>query len=285
MVDPGRRTHRGIALLVVLGFIVIASGAVIASARIAATSGMASRQHDESLRSASLTNGLRSACEQWLLRRADTAVADADLPHGAVVVMDDTVETREGPVSIRIHAYDQDTRLPFDPSVLEGLGLESDGAGGDRLGLSALDAQAASTSDASEGTALFPSVVDRPALFGTVRVPELAADAQRGPLRLNPRTVPLELLESVFGEEAEQIGEQLREWRANASGRSGAPSLRDAAVSGPRDVTWQSASSAWAFRIDVEVPNLQTRSFWAVYEGADDGWERAQWHIIREGSL
>ena len=50
-------------------------------------------------------------------------------------------------------------------------------------------------------------------------------------------------------------------------------------------MTWQSASSAWAFRIDVEVPNLQTRSFWAVYEDADDGWELAQWHIIREGSL
>lgn len=285
MGDPGRTTRRGIALLVVLGFIVIASGAVIASARIAATSGMASRQHDASLWSAPLMNGIRSACAQWLDRRADTAVADADLPHGAVVVMDDTVETREGPVNIQIHAYDQDTRLPFDPSVLDGLGLESDGAGGDRLGLSALDGQAASTADASERTALFPSVVDRPALFGTVRVPGLAADAQRGPLRLNPRTVPLELLESVFGEEAEQIGEQLREWRANASGRGSSPSLPAATSSEEREVVWQSASSAWAFRIDVEVPNLQTRSFWAVYEDADDGWERAQWHIIREGSL
>lgn len=285
MADPGRRTRRGIALLVVLGFIVVASGAVIASARIAATSGMANGQHDASLRSAPLMNGIRSACVQWLDRRGNTAVADADLPYGAVVVMDDTVETPDGPVSVRIHAYDQDTRLPFDPSVLEGLGLESDGAGGDRLRLSAIDAPAADTADASQGTALFPSVVDGPALFGTMRVPGLAADAQRGPLRLNARTVPLELLESVFGEEAEQIGEQLREWRASASGRSGAPSLTEATVSGQRDVTWQSASSAWAFRIDVEVPNLQTRSFWAVYEDADDGWELAQWHIIREGSL
>jgi len=285
MVDPGRRTRRGIALLVVLGFIVVASGAVIASARIAATSGMASRQHDASLRSAPLMNGIRSACSQWLDRRADTAVADADLPYGAVVVMDDTVETPDGPVSVRIHAYDQDTRLPFELTALEGLGLQSDGAGGDRLELSVLDAAAADPADASRRTALFPSVVDRPALIGNLRDPGLAADAQRGPLRLNPRTVPLELLESVFGKDAEQIGEQLREWRAKASGRSGAPSLTEVAASGQRDVSWQSASSAWAFRIDVEAPNLQTRSIWAVYEDADDGWELAQWHIIREGSL
>jgi hypothetical protein len=284
MADPTRKTHRGIALLVVLGFIVIASGAVLASARIAATSGMAVQQHDASLRSAPLMNGIRSACAQWLDRRAGSAVADVDLPYGAVIVMDDTVETPSGPVTIRIHAYDQDTRLPLEPSVLERFAMRSDARGSRGAGLSSLDAPAVDASASSQETALFPGQSDRPSLFGTVRVPGLSPDAQSRSLGLNPRTVPFELLPSVFGEEAEQVEEQLREWRATASGRGGASGLPAATSSGEREVTWQSVSSAWAFRIDVMTPQLQTRSYWAVYEDSDEGWELRQWHIIREGA-
>ena len=282
MADRVATNHRGIALLAVLGFIVIASGAVLASARIAATSGVAIQQHEASLRTVSLTNGIRSACEQWLLRRADTAVADAALPYGAVVVMEDSVETADGTVSIRIHAYDQDTRLPFEPSVLGDLGLQSDAANSDRFGLSGLDAPAADPSRTSQETALFPSVVARPALFGTVRVPGLAADAPSGQLRVNPRTVPLELLESGLGQEAGEIVEQLTEWRATAAGRGGAAT--PVAAEGGQ-VTWQTSSSAWAFRIDVDSSELRARSYWAVYEDGEDGWDLREWHIIREGAL
>ncbi len=91
------------------------------------------------------------------------------------------------------------------------------------------------------------------------------------------------MLPSVFGEQSDEISEQLREWRASESGRRGAFSpvlsvpLRGVRSRGNQRPLRGPSVSNLMRRIVVSLAL-------AVYESRDDGWELSQWHIIREGS-
>jgi hypothetical protein len=273
-------------LLAVLGFIVVASSAVIASARIAATNGFAMKQHEGSLESTRFMNSIRSACFQWILRNGDTAVAEDGLPYAAIAVLDDEFELSNGPAQIRIFAYDQDTRLPLTPRNWSEFGAELDRVEIDRLdalSISGLDDLGVQTKG---GIGVFPRTQAGQALFGVMRSPLHEADRGTSGITLNPRTVPYEVLTVLFGESANELSERLREWRSDRSGRTSTFSpvaeLQAGSANGP--VTWQTESSAWAFRIDIDVAPTLARSFWAVYAIDNGEWQLETWHIIREGS-
>jgi len=285
MTERRSKERRAVALLAVLGFIVVASSAVIASARIAATNGFAMKQHEGSLDSTGFMNSIRSACFQWILRQADTAVAEDGLPYAAIVVLEDEFELADLPTRVRILAYDQDTRLPLTSRNWSAFGADLDGVEIDRLdalSISGLDALGVRSNG---GTGVFPRIQEGQALLGVMRSPLHEADREASSITLNPRTVPYEVLTALFGESADELSGRVREWRSDRSGRSStfSPVSEQQPGSAHGPVTWRTDSSAWAFRIDIEVGPTLTRSFWAVYAIGDDGiWKLEAWHIIRE---
>ncbi len=277
---------RGIALLAVLGFIVIASSAVIASARIAATSGLAIRQHHDGLASTDLLNSLRSSCTQWIARQADTATAEAGIPYGGIPVLSDQIERIGQSMQIRITAYDQDTRFPLerlselDASEFRGsLYIAEDNA----VDLPELEFKLLRE---PEPIAIFPGRADQPALLGLARTPGLKSGSRTRSVSLNPRTVPDEIVRIIYGDSADQMLEDLNEWRSRADriGSSGQGEFTTAESPMTGTASWTSQTQAWAFRIDLETEYRRT-AFWAVYEAAPGtGWRLRIWHRIGDGS-
>jgi len=279
------RKRRAVALLAVLGFIVVASTAVIASARIAATSGFAVQQHEASLESTSFMNAIRSTCLQWILRRGDTALTEDSLPYAAIVVLDDEFELANEAARIRIFAYDQDTRLRITPQNWSASGANWDRDPNDRLDeLSISDLEEAAVRNTGIAR-VFPQTRAGQALLGVMRSPLEQSHRITPGITLNPRTVPYEVLAMLFGDSANELYERVREWRSERSGRSSAFSqgFQKQAGSPRGPVAWQTKSSAWAFRIDIEFEAALTRSFWAVYAIDNGEWQLDTWHIIRDG--
>lgn len=286
MTERRSRERRAVALLAVLGFIVIASSAIIVSARIAATSGLAMQQREGSIASTQFMNAIRSACSQWILRHGDTAVAEDGLPYAAIAILDDELDFAGRRARIRVLAYDQDTRIPLTPQNWSAFGADLD-----EVEIDQLDALSIRELDdlgvRSKGvTRVFPRVQAERALLGVMRSPLHEADRETRGITLNPRTAPYEVLAVIFGESANDLAERLRDWRSDRSGRSStfSPVSKQQRGSTLGPVTWQTESSAWAFQIDVEVGPTLARSFWAAYVLDDhENWRLVSWHEIREG--
>lgn len=283
------RSHtrfRGIALLAVLGFIVIASSAVIASVRIASTSGLAIRQHHDALASSDLLNSLRSVCQQWIVRQADTAMADAGITYGGILVLSDQLERIGQSIDIRITAYDQDTRIPLvrlsELAASEFRGPLSIALGSE---VELLELEAKLNREPAP-IAVFPASVNQLAVLGLARSPGGKSGSRVSSVSLNPRTVPDELVRVIYSDSAEQVLEDLREWRSRADrvGSSGQSRFTTEGSPASGTIAWTTETRAWAFRIDLKTEHRRL-AFWAVYEmtpGA--GWRLHTWHRIGDAS-
>ncbi|MFI4853463.1 MAG: hypothetical protein ACIAQF_00620 [Phycisphaerales bacterium JB065] len=264
----------------------IASSAVIASVRIAPTSGLAARQHHDALATTDLFNSLRSACEQWIARQGGTAVIEPSLPYGAIPVLNDQIKRADQLIEIQITAYDQDTRISLrrlnelDASEYHGLlSLALD----DETDLPELEVKLVRE---SESLAVYPSRANTSAVLGLARSPGLKLSSQTSSVSLNPRTVPDELVRVIYGDSAEQVLEELNEWRSRTE-RIGSSSWADFATvesAAAGNVIWAPETQAWAFRIDLETEHRRL-AFWAVYEvTTGTGWRLRTWHRIGDGS-
>lgn len=294
-------TRSGVALIIVLGCIVMLSALAASTARSVAAASLAATQHGESLAMSHTLDTARSACAQWLIRHAPTAMLGADTPHSGILVLDERVQTHGITLRIQIHAFDQSTLIPMNrmPTITEQLTEWSDVGDFSHTDASPLH-EVRLLEDAaleSEQRRLFPRLnpadehPDRPIpLLCVFQSPSLSRPpTQRTrtqvPLGINPRTVPDQVLTVLYPAEAEHIGQLLREWRARASSRAGSraalPSIGFAeSPHGP--IRLINDSDRWAFVISSESRTAR-RSHWICFERRPGlGWVETLSHVIEE---
>ncbi|MFU8828752.1 MAG: hypothetical protein ACNA8P_04870 [Phycisphaerales bacterium] len=300
--DDRSENHRsGVALIIVLGCIVVLSTLAASTARSVATASIAATQHAESLAMSQTLDAARSACTQWLIRHATTAMLDADNPHLGIAVLDEQITCGRVPLHIRIHAFDQSTLIPLDriPELTEQLGEWSTLSELLQASASPLN-RIRSLEEAAlenEQTRLIP-IPNAPTdhhnqpipLLSVAQSPSLSVlptERRRShpSLSINPRTVPDPVLQVLYPAEAEDVSRILREWRSRAKsrarGKAAVPSLESfKSPLGP--VRLIDDSDRWAFLVTSES-RTTLRSHWICFERRPGlGWVETLSHIIEE---
>ncbi len=289
------RHHRGVALLIVLGVMLIV---VTASAIIATTAADVSVQR-------TLANGDHTAFDvltaldaplhHWLENESSKVVLAPDAAQPAVMVLDDQFELDGVIVRVRLTAFDQLGMVPIQAARSASplrLALPGDLAAmidqielppsSDKapLGLDLVTAQDRAGATGERTLQVFPTMHDA-GLGGFV------ATHNRGRIRININTAPRPLLAAAMRLGGRGDIDRILALRSDAKPGTleAAPTPRTRAASEheqliPNLVT---ASDCWAFRIDIDVGSLK-RSWWTIYQpGPDDPrtYRRERWRCVQ----
>lgn len=311
------RSRRGVALLITLVVLVVATTMCLTFARAATTTAVHSKAMHRLQLADELVHAADAAILDWLLHRSQGVVMPPDAALPFVVVLNDCMWGDDMRACVRITAWDECSRAPAAAIARSGSPL--------RLAvpehvLHVID-HAATTPGASLGldefsgagdahVPVFPCAghVDAPRWFGAVSTEQSRRDAfwaappnaeaaigawvsthNRDPVRINVNTAPVALLEQAM----------------RLAGRGGMDAILEARAAGrpanvpnepPRespshigDLRLVNQSHAWAFRVDVVVfgarggPTVRS-SRWQVYVRSPITleWERLQQRVIAE---
>lgn len=309
-------SRRGVALLLVLAVLLIVVTVAAGTTRLAATSTLQARGHDETLLADELLRSADAPILHWLATESGQVVLPDDVEAPVVDVLHDVWAIGDESFEMRITAWDQLGMIPLE-RVAKGSPLRLALPEEVRRAVDALE----SANSAEPGLDLF---VDReemlrafpradradPKVFQVGQTagaassgrpddeqqPQLVsgigafiATHNRDPVRINVNTAPMPLVEAALRTAGrgglDVIRANRREGRAS-NAPSGSTSHRQ---DEERRVLIVGSSDTWAFRIDLRVNRTQ-RSWWCVYERGTDAsrrgtpWRCVQRLLITESS-
>lgn len=283
-----RPRRRGVALLIVLAVLVITVPMVAAIAHHASLVRLESE-----IRSAShIADDLREAIESgflpaWLESESADVVLPPDVEVASVELVNESWSTIDHRCRVRITAFDQCGMVPIAMTNAGNplrLALPTDV-------LRQLDhAPRAQSSQNRPGLDLFDGAIPvgdpslNSSMLGSwVATHQTPMDQKRGTREtgaiININTAPVPLLKAAMraagrgGIEA-IIGARARHEPAS-TGMSVMTRTSTHGESPASQITFTNASGAWAFRIDIEVEQVN-QSWWCVYERTSNGWECTQ---------
>ncbi|MCC7389643.1 MAG: hypothetical protein IT431_12840 [Phycisphaerales bacterium] len=277
------RTRAGIAMLLVLATLVLATGAVVALTRIATDTRLASADLPRRATADRLLDAAEAPIQDWLQRHAGRVVLPPDSVSPRFTVLDDSFPLAQQPARLVITAFDQCAMPPTVPrsprtdqhlpdAVRQALG---------RLGRVYADSPGLDLLGASTARPVFPRPEPGQLALGeqaaTHNPPRPGARAA-----VNINTAPLALIESVYA--ARGLGGIDAIIESRTAGRIASPgAARATNTDKPDDYAPLpvAMSTAWAFRIDCHAGGL-TRSWWDIYADSGSNWERVQRVAIRE---
>ncbi|MEW6747314.1 MAG: hypothetical protein AB1486_31675 [Planctomycetota bacterium] len=306
--------EKGAALLIVLGALVMLVTTAAALARLAGTKRLAARLNEESWIADDLLCELEGVIRDWLEEESKKVSLPPEQESPEVAVLHDIVIVGPTRVEVVITAWDQCGMVPAPLAWSGGalrLSLPSDMARLlDRVtakpeGAWGLDLLA----ELCPGVATFPRAAGTPAVAFGSEAQEIAAQggaralslaeqappkhreirARDGPVEpalgafiathnpdtlININTVPRALLEAALRLSGRGGLEMILEHRKHGT-LAPVPAAKREQHPEASEPVLVSASSAWAFRIDIRVGRL-ARSWWAVYREREGRWSCAQ---------
>lgn len=278
-----RRTRRpGVALLLVLAALVLATTACAGLARAAAAARLRAELSHEERIAAALLRAAEAPILDWLHRHAGRVVLPADAATPRFPVMDDTLTIAGDACRVTITAFDQCGMVsgtarfgPADatlPAVASNAIARVGKVFARRPGLDVLALGSDSDVYPACRAASEPCIGELVATHNPARPGAATA--------LNVNTAPMPLVAAVCaarGVGIEAIEEARSAGRISSPGAAGMPA-GEVSASAPLPVAM---STAWAFRIDCRAGRV-VRSWWCVYVDSGSNWERVQRLAIDE---
>ncbi len=310
---PACRAYRGVALLLVLAALVLTLPLAASAARRAMLGRLEASLDAAQRQAGDLTRAATAPILNWLHHEAAEVVLPLDAPTPEVRVLDDGWKDGRGILHrVTVTAYDQLGMVPIHAAVTASplrltlpemfrltldqsaealsrsapLGLDTmlhatDGAGMETFPQPAaasprMYADIARTASAGDGSdSGLGSVLPASSAVGA-----FLATHGHGPdtITLNVNTAPMQLLESAMLVTQSDLRSTITAARGRgepARVQRGSPGME-----GP-SVEFASASSCWAFRVDVTVGPAH-RSEWLVYQRHRNSWQEVQRLVIPE---
>ncbi len=291
-----RMHRRGVALLLVLAALIIATTASLTLATAAATRNL----HTGVLRAEQLAESIARTSEvytlSWLAEHAATAVVPPDAAEPAVSVLHDRFSIDGREITVRITAFDQLGMIPavvadrfdfpmnFDETAtaeLTGLDQLVRAVEGDvfphhdpvtpsvAFGITARDASDRRPVP-EQPLAAIGSLVSTLGYEG--------ADGQVPTMRLNINTAPLALIDDVLSRPGIDASGPIRS--AREQGEQARPPASSIEIGDVR-VRLVARSDCWAVRTDVTVDRVRY-ALWSIYQARGQGWQLEQQLVIAE---
>ncbi|MEL6396627.1 MAG: hypothetical protein AAFQ71_11590 [Planctomycetota bacterium] len=289
-------TRRGAAMLLVLVALIVGVTAAATIARVSATRVLGRADHDRVEGAGGLLRAVKPAVAAWLEEESGRAIDD---PSGdGIAVLDDRIALDGSVVEIRVSVFDRRAAVPKEmvarpeiaaalpPEIL--LALEPDRSAAAWLGpiaefpgcvageppsVYSRSVQTASTSDSSHDNREL--ALRRFVSLTEPQVESEAIDGNSAPvvLNLNPRTVPIALLEGLLPPSEREIAADIDASRREVGPDDESPVVPTATVPLSSDLTLrlESGSDRWAFRIDLAIDGVR-RSWWEVHQRTEAGW-------------
>lgn len=278
---PLQLCRRGIALLLVLATLLVATTAAAGLARLAVSSAVARDLDAHDRQASELRHAAELAILIWLQRESPRAVLPPEATEPRVEFADEAWTIGDRPLALRITAFDQFGMLPHTElaagsplrATLPADVLRVAEAWQDAPRPIGLDMLA--RNDA--GMTIFPRLSEPPGgpALGALVATHNPLPGRRGgrdPGAVNVNTAPIDLVERAMrlaGIDA--IDAVLAARRRGEPARvPGGSRTRDGV--NPR---LTHVSSAWSFRVDCSVENL-TQSWWLVYVHDGSNWTLVQ---------
>jgi hypothetical protein len=280
-----RARGRGVALLLVLAALVVATTAAAGLSR-AAISARLARESDARRQIADgLLGGAEAATLDWLHRHAGRLVLPPGVESPRFTMLDDRFAVAGRSCRVVVTAFDQCGMTPALARGTAGAALLPDDvrhALADARGApglaNSLDLLACFIAG---GRRAFP-IADP---GGPLSVGELVAthnpSGPGGTPTLNINTAPLPLVGAVYGALGRGGLDELTQ--ARSAGRVSSPGQARSPVGSDDDAAPLpvAMSTCWAVRVDCHVDRLR-RSWWCVYADTGSNWERVQRLAIGE---
>jgi hypothetical protein len=288
--------RRGVALLLVLAALIIATTASLTLATAAATRNL----HAGVLHAEQLAESIARTSERytlsWLTEHAAAAVVPPDALEPAVPVMHDRFTIDGVEITVQITAFDQLGMIPaiiadrFDlpknldkPATAELTGL-------DQL-VGAVEGDVfphhdPATPPVAFGTATRDAASRKPTLEQSVAaIGSLVSthgfentDGQVSTIRLNINTAPVALIDEVLSRAGIDASGPIRS--AREQGEQARPPASSIEV-GDLRIRLLARSDCWAVRTDVTVDRVRY-ALWSIYHARGQGWELEQRLVIAE---
>lgn len=275
--------RRGIAMLLVLATLVLATSAVVALGRVAIDSRLAAEARQRAATADRLLDVAETPILDWLHRHAGRLVLPPDASSPRFPVLDDTFQLGGEPARLTITAFDQCGMTPTTArsSATDSLLPADLVAALDRLGDPYARDPGLDLLAAACDHRVFPISEPEDTALGELAATHNPPRPGGRPV-VNINTAPLPLIEAVY--RARGLGGIDAVLEARAAGRVASPgALRNPRDDSETDTTPLpvSMSTAWAFRVDCRVGNV-LRSWWCVYTDTGSAWERIQRLAIAE---
>ncbi len=275
-------TRRGLALLMVLAVLIIASSASVSILRVGIADQLGKAQHREAAIAGELLAASEPAVLDWLERKAERAVLPPDVTQPGILVLRDEIDLGGEHAVIEISAWDQAGMATVELIRMRGEFTDTlpdsirSTRGEIQEELGGLDQV-----PRIPGGRVFPMLADESPSLGALIAthnPIMQINRQEFPFPLiNVNTAPLDLIETALDEASIDAIEPIRIARAEGR-RANLSGISVGELAGYRLV---GTSSVWAVRTDARVGHTR-RSWWTVYANRNGEWERMQRLVIDE---
>jgi hypothetical protein len=288
--------RRGVALLLALAALIIATTASLTLATAAATRNLHARtMHAEEL-AESIARTSEMHTLSWLTEHAAAAVVPPDAPEPVVSVLHDRFSIDGVEITVRITAFDQ---LGMVPAIVADrfdlpTNFESTAAtkltGLDQL-VGTIEGDVFPHHDPATASVIFGFAIrdasDR------IPVPEQTvaamgslvsthgyenADGQVPTMQLNINTAPLALVDEVLSRTGIDASGPIKS--AREQGEQARPPASSIEI-GDLRIRLLARSDCWAVRTDVTVDRVRY-AHWSIYQARGQGWELEQRLVIAE---
>lgn len=314
--NPQRPVRRGVALLIVLAWLVVVLTIVGGVAASAATRRLGRTLDADSQTLEALRHATSDVVLSFLEVESAGIVLPADMETASVTVLHDRLHLQEGlAAEMRITAWDQCGMVPWNRvrsgSPVRGLipgsilavldaaapnGAEEFPVGLDSFVPIAARSDAVRVFPEPDGSAMprdfgeaaaghAESILDRAESRASQQaLGEVVATHNDRPWRLNVNTAPATVLRAAMRDLGRGGAEAILESRESGlAARLGSSFASGSLPRGenPLDVTLATSSDAWAFRIDIAVNSVRS-AWWEVYRlEASTGGGRREWRCVQ----